>query len=202
MTPCYSSQLSDIILLMNGEKRQKRPLTRDYLLRATYNYLERYATTEKNLRQVLDRKVKRRLPEQAMPELYEEAQGWITEIVHKAVAQNLVNDHSYAQARAASLSRSGNSTRTIMQKLQARGIAPSLASEVIEKLKSEGNDPDLLAAVKYIRRRRFGKFSLRHDGNEIMEKELASLCRAGFSYTLAREILRLSREELDDILFP
>ena len=88
---------------MNEEKRKARPLTRDYLLRATYSYLERFATTEKNLTQVLERKVQRRLPEQAPPDLYEEAQGWIREIVHKAVAQNLVNDHSYAQSRAASL---------------------------------------------------------------------------------------------------
>jgi len=60
---------------------------------------------------------------------------------------------------------------------------------------------DFLSAVKYVRKRRFGAFSRSHGGDELVEKELASLCRAGFSYSLAGRVLRMAREELEDILY-
>ncbi len=156
-------------------KVKKRALTREYLVRATYSYLEKYATTEKNLRRVLDRKVRRRLPEEAGDAAYALALEWIEEIVTKAVEQNLVNDQTYAKARARSLSRSGNSQRNITQKLQAKGVSADIAKEVIQKLVEDNPEMDRLAAVKYVRKRRFGAFSLRHDGREIVEKELARL---------------------------
>ncbi|MCF6197381.1 MAG: RecX family transcriptional regulator [Emcibacter sp.] len=186
---------------MEKEVKKKRPLSRDYLVRATYNYLQRFATTEKNLRAVLGRKVHRRMPESDDGALQATAMVWIDEIVQKAVAQNLVNDRQYAEAKARSLMRSGNSTRTIHQKLLAKGIAASLATEVMAALAEEFEDMDFLAAVKYARKRRFGAFSIRHDGNELVEKELASMCRAGFSYGLANRILMMPREELEDILY-
>ncbi|VAV93084.1 hypothetical protein MNBD_ALPHA02-1238 [hydrothermal vent metagenome] len=184
---------------MEKEAKKKRPLSRDYLVRATYNYLQRFATTEKNLRAVLGRKVHRRMPESDDGAL--QALVWIDEIVQKAVAQNLVNDRQYAEAKARSLMRSGNSTRTIYQKLLAKGIAASLATEVMAALAEEFEDMDFLAAVKYARKRRFGAFSIRHDGNELVEKELASMCRAGFPYELVSRILMMSRVELEDILY-
>ncbi len=182
-------------------KTKKRALTRDYLVRATYSYLEKFATTEKNLRRVLDRKVRRRLPEEDGENAYALALDWIEDIVAKAVRQNLVNDHMYAMARATSLSHSGNSRRKISQKLQAKGVSSSIVEEVIRKLAEDNPDIDCLAAVKYVRKRRFGAFSMRHDGVEIVEKELASLCRAGFSYTLARRVLKMTGQELEESLY-
>ncbi len=191
----------------NNRKPKNRALTRDYLLRATYSYLQRFATTEKNLRDVLARKVRRRLPE-ADPEtetdnreLSAQAQGWIEDIVQKAVQQNIVNDRQFATSRAKSLIRSGNSRMKIAQKLRARGVAADLVTEVMEHLSEQYEDMDFLAAVKYVRKRRFGAFSIRHDGREIVEKELASLCRAGFSYGLGNRILKMPREELEDMLY-
>ncbi|VAW05523.1 hypothetical protein MNBD_ALPHA01-66 [hydrothermal vent metagenome] len=193
----------------NNRKPKNRALTRDYLLRATYSYLQRFATTEKNLRDVLACKVRRRLPE-ADPEtetetdngeLYARAQEWIDDIVQKAVQQNIVNDRQFATSRAKSLIRSGNSRMKIAQKLRARGVTADLVTEVMEDLSEQYEDMDFLAAVKYVRKRRFGAFSTRHDGREIVEKELASLCRAGFSYGLGNRILKMPREELEEMLY-
>lgn len=186
---------------MEKGKTKKRALTRDYLVRATYNYLQRFATTERNLRDVLDRKVRRRLPESDSDELYEQAKEWIEDIVQKTVQQNLVNDRQFAEARAASLIRSGNSKMKISQKLQAKGVTPDIVEEVIQGLSEQYEDMDFLAAVKYVRKRRFGAFSNRHDGRDIVEKELASMCRAGFSYTLANRILKMPHEELEELLY-
>ena len=190
---------------MNKEKTKKRvgkpKLTRDYLVRATYNYLQRFATTEKNLAVVLERKVRRRLPESDFEDIYQQAQQWIEDIVQKAVRQNLVNDQQFATARAASLIRSGNSKMMISQKLQAKGVSPDLVAEVMQALSEQYEDMDFLAAVKYARKRRFGAFSIRHDGKEIMEKELASMCRAGFSYALTSRTLKMPREELEVVLY-
>lgn len=186
---------------MKKEKRKKRALTRSYLLNATYSYLQKFATTEKNLMDVLDRKARRRLPETDHEDLYDQAKVWIAEIVEKSVEQGLVNDRSFAEVRAASLLRSGNSKMKISQKLQAKGVSGEIVSDVMDILSEQHEDIDLLAAVKYARKRRFGAFSLRHDGEEIMEKELASMCRAGFSYGLSSKILTMDNKGLDEILY-
>ncbi len=135
--------------------------------------------------------------------LYDEAQTWIEEIVTRAVEQNLVNDRSFAAAKSASLNRNGNSRRTISHKLQAKGVAPTVVDEVLHDLAEEMDDLDLdyVAAVKYLRKRRFGAFSLRHDGGDIIEKELASLCRAGFSYQMALKVLKMPRDELEEVMY-
>ncbi len=189
------------LVIMNNEKRKKRLLTREYLLRATYSYLQRFATTEKNLRLVLDRKVRRQLPEFDSEDLYIQAKVWIDEIVQKTVDQKLVNDRLFAEGRAASLIRSGHSKMKASQKLQAKGVAPDMVIEVIEELAEQYEDMDFAAAVKYVRKRRFGAFSLRHEATEVVEKELASMCRAGFSYGTARKILKMTRSELEEILY-
>lgn len=186
---------------MNEKKSKKRALSRDYLVRATYSYLQRFATTEKNLTQVLDRKVRLRLPEPDEQDLYSQAKVWIEDIVQKAVQQNLVNDRQFAEARARSLIRSGNSKMKIAQKLQARGVEVNMVSDVMADLSEQYEDMDFLAAVKYVRKRRFGAFSTRHDGQELVEKELASMCRAGFSYIIAGKILRMPHDELEDLLY-
>jgi len=186
---------------MNDRQSKKRPLTRDYLVRATYSYLQRFATTEKNLRRVLDRKVRRRLPESCSEELYAEAKLWIDDILQKAIGQNLVNDHIFAEGRAKSLIRSGHSKRQTGQKLLAKGVAPDMAAQVIQKLAAQHEDIDFLSAVKYIRKRRFGAFSLRHDGKALVQKELASMSRAGFSYETASRTLKMTRAQLEEILY-
>ncbi len=187
----------------SGGKSKKRALTRDYLVRAAYGYLQRFATTEQNLRTVLERKARRRLAESDSDygPLPEAVQAWIAEIVGKAVAQNLVNDRLYAEARAARLIRSGNSRMKTTQKLLNKGVAGDMVEEVLDQLAADHQDTDALAAVKYARKRRFGGFSLRHDGGEVQEKELASMCRAGFSYALATRVLRMSRREMEDVIY-
>jgi len=119
----------------------------------------------------------------------------------KTVQQKLVDDRQFAEARAASLIRSGNSKMKITQKLLAKGVKPHMVEEVMQNLSEQHEDMDFLAAVKYARKRRFGAFSMRHDGAEPVEKELASMCRAGFSYALAGRILKMPREELEDALY-
>lgn len=191
------------------EKRKKRALTRDYLLRATYSYLQRFATTEKNLREVLRRKAKRRLPEfNDDPEFENDtaalrlkAEEWIDEIIQKAVEQNLVNDRTFAEGRAASLIRGGNSKMKTAQKLMTKGVDADVVEDVIDRLESDYQDLDDLAAVKYARKRRFGPFSIRHDGTEVQEKELASMCRAGFSFHLAGRILKMPKDEAEKIIY-
>ncbi len=186
---------------MKKRKSKKTALTRDYLVRATYNYLQRFATTEKNLAQILDRKVRRRLPDTDEHEIYSQAKSWIEDIVQKAVQQNLVNDRQFAEARAKSLLRSGNSKIKIVQKLMAKGVSADIVEQVMGNLSEQYEDMDFLAAIKYARKRRFGAFSTLHDGQELVEKELASMCRAGFSYAIAGRVLKMTGEELEEVLY-
>ncbi len=186
---------------MKDKKVKKPALTRDYLLRATYSYLQKFATTEKNLRDVLIRKARRRLPVDDDGLLYAEAAVWIDDIVQKAVDRKLVDDHQFALSRAASLARSGNSRQKIIQKLLARGVRADMVEEVMETLAEQHPDMDFIAAVRYARKRRFGAFRADHAGPEFKEKHRAGMCRAGFSFTTADRVLKMSYAELEDVLY-
>lgn len=176
-------------------------MTREYLLGTAYRYLERFATTEKNLRLILERKARRRLYMSETGDSESDlgaAKIWIEEIVRSAVEKNLVNDRQYAIARARALYRSGNSKSLIVRKLLARGVPDALAGDVMAELAQENEGLERLAAIRYIKKRRFGAFSIREGEGE---KQLAALCRAGFSYALAREVLKMSRDELEEMLY-
>ncbi|MCF8475194.1 MAG: RecX family transcriptional regulator [Emcibacter sp.] len=189
------------------KKIKKRKVTRDYLVRATYSYLQKFATTEKNLKDVLERKVRRIMAVSddnvsiEHGQLFENTQEWIDDIVAQMVSLNLVNDREYAESRARSLIRNGNSKVMIIQKLRTKGVPSGLIDDIISNLSEQLEDQDALAAVRYIKKRRFGAFNSRHDNSEIIEKELASMCRAGFSYTLGHRTLGMAREELEEILY-
>jgi len=182
-------------------REKLKNLTRDYLLRATYSHLQKFATTEKNLRAVLDRKARRRLPAEAGDELYAEAKKWIDDIVQKAVEQNLVDDYQFALSRARSLVQRGNSAQKIIQKLLALVVGTDMVTAVMEQLAAQYPDMDYRAAVNYARRRRFGAFGSDQGSDNVTEKQRASMCRAGFSYSVASRVLEMSGEELENIVY-
>ncbi|WP_321392346.1 regulatory protein RecX [Emcibacter sp.] len=187
---------------MTSKIRKRKDITPEYLRNATYRYLERYASSEENLRRVLREKVKRRLRlEDGSGDLTTEHEGWIDEVVQYCRKHALINDELYAASKARSFVRSGNSRSKIIQKLLSKGISRSLVDKVLSELSTEMQDSELFAAVGYVRRRRFGAFAVKPCNEDKREKEMASMARAGFSYELSRQVLDKDREELEDILF-
>lgn len=171
---------------MTAKKRkQPRKITRQYLENAALYYLQRYASSAGNFRQVMRRKVKRSCDfhKTAPDDFY----PMVDELVARYKASGLLNDKVFAEARVAALRRQGRSTGVIYAQLQAKG----LARDDIETALNAHNDacgsenPELEAAVRLARRKRLGQAK----DPETRRKELAKLGRAGFGYEIARAAL-------------
>lgn len=165
--------------------RQKRPKlpTEERLIRSAIHYLDRYGSSSANLRRVLIRKVDRaaqfhdRNPAEFMP--------IIEAVVEKCVQSGLVNDKAYAEAKTAADRRRGRSSRQIAMRLRTKGIAADTVSEVLEADETS----DMAAARIMARKKRLGPWRQTGNRQTSREKDLAVLCRAGFSYQTARTVI-------------
>jgi regulatory protein len=166
---------------MPDKPRYKVP-TADRLTRSALHYLERYASSEANLRRVLERKVLKAC--NALDLDPAEFTAMIDTIVETCRRNALVDDKSFAETRVASLRRRGGSRRKIEAQLNAKGVERGIINAVLED--AEGSDED--AALIFARRRRLGPF--RKTGRtERRDKDLAAMCRAGFSFEIARRVI-------------
>lgn len=165
-------------------RREPRKASPGYLERAAIYYLERYASSVANLRNILDRKVKRSV--EAHGTDLAEGRQWIEDVLRKLVAMGLLNDAAFAEAKTRSLLRQGRPKRTIGMALRAKGIG----QDDLEKALSAVEDPDadLKAAVVFARKRRFGPFGPKAD-LATRQRQLAAFARRGFGYDLARKVL-------------
>ncbi len=186
-------------------RRVPRPVTKAWLQRAALYYLERYAAPAGHLRQVLMRKVEKRLMlrgEAQDETIAGPARALIAEVVAEAVDGGYVDDGAYARAKVASLRRRGGSQRAIRARLMQKGVPADLVDEALEADGEEaasgdgdgqaGHDARAAreheAALAYARRRRLGPFRLRERA-ERRERDIAAMVRAGFALSLARSVI-------------
>jgi regulatory protein len=148
-------------------------------------YLGRFASSAANLRRVLLRRVRKRLPDD--PEAAARAAAAIDALVARCRQTGLIDDAAYAAGRARSRLRRGQSLRTIRVGLAAKGVAAADAQSAIAALGDEAGDPDIAAAIAFARRRRLGPFRRADPGER--DKDLAAFARAGFSRTVAEGVL-------------
>ncbi len=177
-------------------RRAPRRITPAYLERAALHYLERYATSKENLRQVLRRRVRRAAAGHDIDAA--EAEAWIAALVDRFEAAGLVDDRTYAEARALSLRRRGDSARMVAAKLRAKGVPPDIVEAALASVDDDGGaDAELAAAAACARRRRIGPFRTGDDRAACRERDLAALARNGFSYEIARAVI--DAEDADDL---
>ena len=162
-------------------------------------YLGRYASTAENLRQVLRRRVRRRLA--AEGEEDREAAAAVEPLIDALVARyretGLVNDASYAAGRARRGVAQGRSLRRIAVGLAAKGVDAADTAAAIASLRDEATDPELAAAIAFARRRRLGPFrrdpppreQADRDRGDLHRAELAAFARAGFTRRTADSVL-------------
>lgn len=164
------------------ERRPPRRITPDYLRRAAKRYLERYAAPAAQLRRVLARKVALSCRHHG-----EEPGGFealLDEVVAACVSSGLVDDRRFAEGRAASLRRRGQSSRAVAAKLSAKGVGRELATQA----SATDADDELTAARIAAKRKRLGPWG-RGDRAASRHKDLAALARAGFPMTIARAVI-------------
>ena len=147
-------------------------------------YLARFATSAENLRRVLLRRIRRRLPTD--PAAAQQAIPLIDALVERYRRAGLLDDTAYAAQRAQSLNRRGESLSKIRARLAAKGVERAITADALAALGVTGADPDLAAACAFARRRRLGAY---RRGPADPARELAAFARAGFSRRIAGQVL-------------
>ena len=174
-------------------RRKPRKATAAYLERVALWYLERYAASSAGLRRVLERRVDRSATEHGTDS--DEGREMVRALIERFERVGLLDDRQFAENRARSLHERGTSVRMIRSKLMAKGIAPHLIDGAVDALSDDLGDLNVLAAVRYARRRRLGVFRDPAKREERREKDLAAMARAGFGYDTARQIVDADNEE-------
>jgi len=164
----------------------------DKLLRAAYAYLERYNSSVENLRRVLLRKIRRwqQLDDRghSSPSMERKAGPAETEIrtavdaaVDRCIELGLVDDERYAQVKAAGMRRRGGSGRRIRAMLSAKGVEGGAIASALQA----DDACEAEAAQTFARRRRLGPYRTDSRRQERRDRDIASMCRAGFSVSLS-----------------
>ncbi len=170
----------------------KKTVDPDYLERAAFYYLSRYASSAGNLRRVLQNKVRRRSGAGLEPP--PEAGRWISEVVAKCLRLGLVDDRSYGSAKIRSMLRSGKSLRRIRAFLLSKAIDGELIDRLIAERAGPNGAVEFGAAMTFAKRRRLGPFARPGEESDEAartrrEKALGAFSRAGFPFPLAKLIL-------------
>lgn len=160
-------------------------MTEGSLRKAALGYIDRYATSTEHLRRVLERKIRRSVHAHGTDAV--EAAGWTTRILADLVNGHLIDDESYAAARARALRTRGASSRAIHAALKKKG----LQQQVIERVMASRDslDENRTAACYYARRKRLGPYRASAVRAGRRDRDLAALARAGFDYSLALEVI-------------
>lgn len=157
---------------------------------ATIYRLERRMMTEKQLFDAIARKAKQKF--EAVTD------GQVKALADFAVKfaydLNCLNDVAFAEISTRSAVRSGRSKRAIAQKLSAKGVARDTVATALE------NTDDLLAAVIFARKRRFGPFRRDELDEKSKARELSAFARNGFSYEIGSRVFGMSQDEAEETL--
>ncbi len=176
-------------------KKQKIPkkITETYLTNSGKFYLERFPASTEQFRQVMTRKIRKSCkahPEQSPEACFVHLETVIT----KFQSLGFLNDEGYATGLSRSLKNRGWPRNRIIMRLKEKGIAAELIEAAVPPADPGDNLQD---AVIWMKRKKLGAFATKE---REFEKSLASLARAGFDYHSASRVLKMDKEEAEELL--
>ena len=154
---------------------------KDKLLKYAVYYLSRYSSSKKNLEYILKKKIRRLTEEKKVRyELYQE----INHIINKLEQLKLLNDEVFTESKINSLLIQAKSKNYIKQYLLRKGVSDQIIEEQISFFYENNNNIERENALKFAMKRNL------LNNNKDYEKNLSKMARAGFSYNIAKEILK------------
>ena len=154
---------------------------KDKLLKYAVYYLSKYSSSKKNLEYVLKKKIRRLTEEKKIRyELYQEIQN----IIYKLEQQKLLNDTLFVESKISSLLIQAKSKNYIKQYLIRKGVENKLVDQQISNIYKNNIDLEKDNAFKFARKKNL------LNSNNNFEKRLSKMARAGFSYEIAKEVLK------------
>ncbi len=154
---------------------------KDKLLKYAIYYLSKYSSSKKNLEYILKKKIKRISDEKKIRfQLYQE----IKPIIKKLENLNLINDKLFTESKIQNLQYQSKSKHYIKQYLIQKGVNKELVSEQISAFYLNNENLEKENALKFAKKRNL------FDNKIDYQKKLSRMARAGFSYDVAKEILK------------
>jgi regulatory protein len=181
-----------------GGDRESAEVSLGDLESKALSYLERFDSSAANLRRVLQRHAVRRLGGQAGEVLPTRTARVIDELVLRYEHSGIVSDIRYATSIARTLRDRGMAKKSIVARLQARGVNRQQAELALANVDADTMaDAELVAAKKLVRRRRLGPHRSMDERAAWRQRDLGILARAGFSLQAAQAALGAQRDEED-----
>ena len=154
---------------------------KDKLLKYAIYYLSKYSSSKKNLEYILKKKIRRLSDEKKIRfELYKE----IKITIEKLENLNLINDQIFTENKIQTLLNQAKSKNYIKQYLLRKGVSDQIIEEQISFFYENNNNIERENALKFAMKRNL------LNNNKDYEKNLSKMARAGFSYNIAKEILK------------
>ena len=150
------------------------------LLKYAIDYLSKYDSSKRNLINVLKRKIFRlKITNFEKSKLI----NLIDSVIINLEKNKFVDDDRYSSIKILSLSKLGKSKNFISNYLIKKGIDKTQIQKNLNLMENNNNDWELDSAKIFVKKKRL------LEKNEIYEKKLARMARAGFSYDICKKIL-------------
>ncbi|WP_425348671.1 regulatory protein RecX [Rhizobium oryziradicis] len=176
----------------NGERTQPTPRMLAWARNSAAYRLARRMMSRQELMQAVSRKARQKY-EDIAPEVVEILAN---EAVRFGQTMGAIDDQAYADVKSQSAARNGKSRRAIAQTLARKGIEKELVTAALEEV------DDVLAAVRFARKRGYGPFRRKEADQRQLTRELSSLARNGFGFALAQRVVEMDQQEAEDLLLP
>ena len=150
------------------------------LLKYAIDYLSKYDSSKRNIINVLKRKIFRlKITNFEKSKLI----NIIDSVIINLEKNKFIDDDRYSSIKILSLSKLGKSKNFISNYLIKKGIDKPQIQKNLNLMKNNNNDWELDSAKIFVKKKRL------LEKNEIYEKKLAKMARAGFSYDICKKIL-------------
>ena len=165
--------------------KKKKKITPERLKNIALYYLQRFDSSEENLKQVL----KKRVFDYAFenPDFDKQtAYEWIEKIISDFRRVGYLNDNRYAEQKILTYLAAGKPERYIRQKLQQKGVK----DDIVDKILAESEIDEETSALKFARRKKIGPFRSDWEQRKLCrQKDMATMVRAGFGYDVVQRII-------------
>jgi regulatory protein len=148
-------------------------------------YLARYSASTAHLRLVLQRKVLRRSMRDGSDVPSDAAAAAIEAAVARMTELGLLDDAEYASSLARQSRARGESINKIRLRLKAKGLDATAIAAALMPLDHDEHG----AATRYAQRKRLGPYRRNPGKPDQPNRDIAALCRAGFSIAVSRKVV-------------
>jgi len=155
---------------------------KSYLLKYAIDYLSKFNSSKKNLYRILKLKIQR-ITKDKKERFYLYSQ--IDYVLNELEKNKLINDQNYTYNKIRLFASQAKSKRFIENYLYQKGIEKKVIEEKLKDFEDNNFEWEKKSAFTFAKKKKL------LETNENFEKKLGKMARAGFSYELCREILKI-----------